>query len=437
MKKKILLVSYYWPPAGGPGVQRWLKFTKYLPAFGYEPHVYIPENPSYPIIDQSLAEEVNPDVKIIKYPIWEPYQIAERLTKRNKDFKSGQFETSKKQGFLSNLSLYIRGNFFIPDARKFWIRPSIKFLENYLKENKIDILITTGPPHSMHLIGLGLKRKDPKLQWIADFRDPWTQISYYSQLKLTSSSDLKHKKLEKEVMQNADLILSTSYTDKENFKELGAKKVVCITNGFDSEINSENTQTTKFTLAYVGMLETLRNPHNLWKVLEELIKQRSDFRNDFQLKFVGKVSDSIMDDLNKSSLQKNIINKGYLSHTKSILEMNDSNILLITSFNEEKSKGIIPGKLFEYLASGKTILSIGTKEADVERIITKTETGKHFSYEDTDDLKSFILSEFEKWKNNNIPHFSSRNINEFHRKELTGKLAKVIENVCLETGITE
>ncbi|MDR1877925.1 MAG: glycosyl transferase family 1 [Flavobacteriaceae bacterium] len=426
MSKKILLVSYYWPPAGGPGVQRWLKFTKYLPEFGYEPYVYVPENPSYPIIDQSLAEEINPKVKIIRQPIWEPYRIAEKLTKNNTNFKAGQFETTRKQGFLSRLSLYIRGNFFIPDARKFWIKPSVKFLTRYLKETGIKTIITTGPPHSMHLIGLRLKDKDPQLRWIADFRDPWTQISYYSQLKLTSSSDKKHKHLEKEVLQKADLVISTSYTDKENFERSGAKKAVCITNGFDSEINLKNNKTSKFTLSYIGMLETLRNPHNLWKILDELVKQHPDFREDLQLKLVGKVAGSILEDLQDTSLQSNIINKGYLSHSESVFEMNDSDILLITNFPEERSRGIIPGKLYEYLASGNTVLSIGPENADVKKILDKTEAGKHFSYTDTDNLKFFILNEYEKWKNN-IPHSPSQCINEFHRKELTRILVKVIE----------
>ena len=428
MKKKILIVSYYWPPAGGPGVQRWLKFTKYLPDFGYEPHVYIPENPSYPVIDTSLLNEVNPEVKICKQPIWEPYRIAEKLTKRNKDHKAGQFETQRKQSLLSKLSIYIRGNFFIPDARKFWISPSISYLNSYIKENQIEILVTTGPPHSMHLIGLGLKKNHPSLKWIADFRDPWTQISYYSQLKLTSSSDRKHKKLEKEVMQKADVVLSTSYTDKENFEKLGAKKVVCITNGFDSEITEQKEPSSKFTLSYIGMLETLRNPINLWTILEELIKQHPDLKADFQLKLVGKVADTILEDLQESTLKSYILNKGYLSHSESVYEMNHSNLLLITNFPEAKFKGIIPGKLFEYLATGAPILSIGPEDADVKRILDMTHTGKHFTYEDKENLKFFILQEFEKWKHNLSPTPSTQ-IYEFHRKELTKKLVGVIEHL--------
>ncbi|MDR3271957.1 MAG: glycosyltransferase [Flavobacteriaceae bacterium] len=426
--RKILIISYYWSPAGGPGVQRWLKFTQYLPDFGFEPYVYVPENPSYPIIDQSLEKEVSPKVKVIKRPIWEPYKIAEKLTKKNKDFKAGQFETQKKKGFLSNISIFIRGNFFIPDARKFWIKPSVKFLNRYLKENQIDILVTTAPPHSMHLIGLKLKQLNPNLKWIADFRDPWTQISYYSQLKLTLLADRKHRKLEKEVMQTSDLVISTSYTDKENFEKIGAKKVVCITNGFDSEINTQKTETKKFTLSYIGMLETLRNPQNLWSALNELLIENKYFEENFQLKFVGKIADSLLEDLKNSPLKNHILNKGYLSHHQSLEEMNHSDILLITNFPQEKSRGIIPGKLFEYLASGRIVLSVGAENSDVEKILRQTQAGKHFLYSDKDEIKSFILSEFEKWTNHMQPSVSPQ-LQQFHRKELTRKLVEEIKKL--------
>ena len=190
--KKVLIVTYYWPPAGGPGVQRWLKIAKYLPEFGWEPIIYTPENPSYPLVDETLIKEVPQDLKIVKTNIWEPYQIAEKFSKSNKKFKGGQFDVGKNQSFVSKLSIFIRGNFFIPDARKFWVKPSIKFLKEYLTENHIDTIVTTGPPHSLHLIGLGLKKELPNLKWIADFRDPWTEISYY---KHTLSSKKKHKQI--------------------------------------------------------------------------------------------------------------------------------------------------------------------------------------------------------------------------------------------------
>ena len=279
--KKILIITYYWPPAGGPGVQRWLKFVKYLPEFGWEPTVFIPENPSYPIVDDTLEKDVSINLEIIKTKIWEPYQIAEFFGKDNKKFKAGQFDVGKNQSLKSRLSIWVRGNFFIPDARVFWVNPSVTYLKKYLKENHFDALVTTGPPHSVHLIGLNLKKEFPNLKWIADFRDPWTEISYYQHLKLTKFADQKHRNLEQKVFENADITLATSYADAENFKKKGAN-AVCITNGFDVENQESRTEnrepSTQFTLSYIGVLEQLRNPEVLWRVLNDLMKENEDFR---------------------------------------------------------------------------------------------------------------------------------------------------------------
>tara|TARA_A100001015_G_scaffold258688_1_gene302104 strand:- start:1756 stop:3045 length:1290 start_codon:yes stop_codon:yes gene_type:complete len=426
--KKILIISYYWPPAGGPGVQRWLKFVKYLPEFGWEPTVFIPENPSYPIVDDTLEKNVSKDLKIIKTKIWEPYQIAEFFGKDNKKFKAGQFDVGKNQSLKSRLSIWVRGNFFIPDARVFWVNPSVNYLKKYLKENHFDALVTTGPPHSVHLIGLNLKKEFPDLKWIADFRDPWTEISYYQHLKLTKFADQKHRNLEQKVFENADITLATSYADAENFKKKGAN-AVCITNGFDvenQEPRNENREpSTQFTLSYIGVLEQLRNPEVLWKVLNDLMKENEDFSKNFQLKFVGRIDDRILDKITSSELNNSVKNLGYLPHSEANLEMQNSDLLLITNFPKEKSKGIIPGKIFEYLATKKQIISFGPKESDVKRILEETHAGKHFSYDDSESLKAFILEKFNDWKSGNLSS-NTENIEQFSRKNLTKKLAEIL-----------
>lgn len=427
-QKKILIITYYWPPAGGPGVQRWLKFAKYLPDFGWKPIIYTPENPSYPLLDETLMKDVPENIEMVRTKIWEPYQLAEKLNKSNKKFKAGQFDVGKNQSWKSKLSIWVRGNFFIPDARVFWVKPSIKFLEKYLKENNIDTVITSGPPHSLHLIGLGLKNKLPDLKWIADFRDPWTEISYYKHLKLTKSSDKKHRQLENAVFKNADITLATSYTDAENFRKAGAN-AVCITNGFDESDSGEKAEElkkgNKFTLSYIGVLEQLRNPENLWKVLDELIKENTEFAADFTLKFVGRIDDKILHSIENSSLKNHILNLGYLSHGKAIEEMQHSDVLLITNFPNESSKGIIPGKIFEYLASGKQILSFGPDKADVAKILEETQAGKHFGYQDTETIKKFILEKYELWKNDS-PFENTQHIEQFSRKNLTRQLTEIL-----------
>ncbi|MDP9960426.1 glycosyl transferase family 1 [Chryseobacterium lathyri] len=429
-QKKILIITYYWPPAGGPGVQRWLKFAKYLPEFGWNPVIYTPENPSYPLLDESLLKDIPQNLEIIKTKIWEPYQLAEKLNKSNKKFKAGQFDVGKNQSWKSKLSIWVRGNFFIPDARVFWVKPSVKFLEQYLKENKIDVVVTSGPPHSLHMIGLGLKKKFPTLKWIADFRDPWTEISYYKHLKLTKGSDRKHRQLESTVFKTADITLATSYTDAENFRKSGAN-AVCITNGFDesdasvpTDVADEKKQKT-FTLSYIGVLEQLRNPENLWKVLDELVKENQEFADNFTLKFAGRIDDKILQSIENSNLKSHILNLGYISHDRAVEEMANSNLLLITNFPNESSRGIIPGKIFEYLATGKQIISFGPDAADVSKILTKTGAGIHFGYEDSKTVKDFILEKYEFWKKGNLLE-NTQDIEQFSRKNLTKKLAEIL-----------
>ena len=424
--KKILIITYYWPPAGGPGVQRWLKFVKYLPGFGWNPTVFIPENPSYPIVDETLQNEVSKDLEIIRTKIWEPYQIAELFGKDNRKFKAGQFDVGKNQSWKSKLSIWVRGNFFIPDARVFWVKPSAKYLKKYLKENNFDAVVTTGPPHSVHLIGLELKKEFPNLKWIADFRDPWTEISYYRHLKLTKSSDKKHRSLEQKVFKTADITLATSYTDADNFRKKGAN-AFCVTNGFDGFENALNAKkNTKFTLSYIGVLEQLRNPEILWSTLNQIIQENEAFKSDFELKFVGRVDDKILKEIENSKLKDSLNNVGYLSHLEANAEMQSSDVLLMTNFPHESSKGIIPGKIFEYLATGKPILSFGPKESDVKKILDETNAGKHFSYQDSAELKAFLIDHYQNWKSG-ITSSKTKNIEQFSRRNLTGKLSEILE----------
>lgn len=423
--KKILIITYYWPPAGGPGVQRWLKFVKYLPDFGWKPTVFIPENPSYPIVDETLKSDVSEDLEIIRNKIWEPYRIAEFFGKENKKFKAGQFDVGANQSWKSKLSVWVRGNFFIPDARVFWVKPSVKVLKKYLAENQFDAVVTTGPPHSVHLIGLKLKREFPNVKWIADFRDPWTEISYYKHLKLTKTADSKHRNLEQQVFKNADITLATSFADAENFRRRGAN-AFCITNGFDTVEIAPREKNSRFTISYVGVLEQLRNPEILWNVLNEILAENKDFEGDFVLKSVGRIDDKILEKIEHSALKNSLCNLGYLSHSEANREMRSSDLLLITNFPDETSKGIIPGKIFEYLATGNQILSFGPNDSDVKTILEETNAGRHFTYDDSDALKKFIIQQYLAWKSGNLQQ-ETRNIERFSRKNLTKRLTEILE----------
>ena len=232
--KRVLIISYYWPPSGGAGVQRWLKFSKYLRDFGWEPVIYTPENPEYPEIDESLFKDIPIGTEVIKRPIWEPYNAYRRFTGQKKEEKiqAGFLSVKKKNHILEIISVWIRGNLFIPDARVFWIKPSIRFLLKHLATHPVDAIVSTGPPHSMHLIGLGIRKK-LNIPWLADFRDPWTTIDFYHQLHLTRQADKKHHRLEKAVLSGADHVTIISWNCALDLNGILPRKYDVITNGFD------------------------------------------------------------------------------------------------------------------------------------------------------------------------------------------------------------
>ncbi|WP_138434099.1 glycosyltransferase family protein [Winogradskyella algicola] len=424
--KKVLIIAYYWPPAGGPGVQRWLKFVKYLPEFDIEPIVYCPQNPNYPIVDESLLNEIPKDVTIIKQPIKEPYQLASFLSKKSsKKISSGVIPKAKKQSFVEKMMLYVRGNFFIPDARKNWIQPSVAFLSNYIRKNSVNTLITTGPPHSMHVIGLILKQS-LNIKWITDFRDPWTTIGYHKALKLTKSSQQKHIELETEVLNSADEIVVTSNHTKNEFETKTNKPISVITNGYDTHSVRVEEKDVKFTLSHIGSLLSDRNPKVLWEVLSELISENESFSKAFQLNLIGVVSDDVLESIHNSGLKNHTNIVGYVSHDDAIKFQMQSRLLLLIEIDSEDTKAIIPGKLFEYLISETPILAIGPDDSDVQQIITKTNTGVYFNYNQKEKLKIQILEYFEAYQKNSL-NVNAIGLQPYSRKALTERLSAIIK----------
>ncbi|MGM0635962.1 MAG: glycosyltransferase [Bacteroidota bacterium] len=424
--KKVLLITYYWPPAGGPGVQRWLKFAKYLPDFGINPIIYTPKNPSYPIIDTTLEREIPSNLRVIKKSIIEPYSIAQLVSaKDTKTISSGIIADKAKQNKIQELLLYVRGNYFIPDARKLWVSPSVKYLTKLINEENISTIITTGPPHSMHLIGNELKKVFPDRKWLADFRDPWTTIGYHNKLKLTDKSAEKHQQLEKEVLDKADQIVVTSFTTKTEFEAKTRTPVQTITNGFDGEAPTEISLDEAFSIAHIGSLLSDRNPEVLWKVLAELVDENPDFKNFFELHLVGKVSEQVLESIESFGLKEYAKVEGYVSHQKAIELQQQSQVLLLLEINAEETKAIIPGKVFEYMHANRPILAIGPKDWDVEKLVNDTQTGVCFSYNDELQLKKQIQSYFEDFLKGKLES-QTKDISAYSRKRLTEKLASLL-----------
>jgi len=422
--RKVLIITYYWPPAGGPGVQRWLHFVKYLRDFEIDPVVYIPENPSYPLVDFTFNNTVPEGITIYKQPITEPYRIASLLSKKKTTRISSGIIKDVNQSLAEHLLLWIRGNFFIPDARKYWVKPSVQFLRTILKNEGIDTIITTGPPHSVHLIGYALKRLEA-VRWIADFRDPWTTIGYHKKLKLTRMAASRHKELENTVLTSADKIVVTSKSTAQEFRSKTNVPIKVITNGFEKAIEQKVTLDKKFTIAHIGSMLSGRNPENLWRVLSEIVVENNAFAADLMISFIGVVSDSTIASIKKYGLEKQLHLVGYVAHKTAINYQQKSQVLLLSEINSEDTKGIIPGKLFEYMASKRPILAIGPDGWDVAEIMTKTKTGAIFNYEAHTELKNVLLHWWHLYKENALA-VNSIGLEKYSRKSLTGELANFI-----------
>ena len=423
--KKLLIITYYWPPAGGPGVQRWLKFVKYLPDFDVQPIVFVPENPTYPIVDSNLVSEVSDKAIILKTPIFEPYQLASFLSKnKTKKISSGIIPNQKKQSFLEKVMLWVRGNLFIPDARVFWVKPSVAYLEKYIRENEIDTIITSGPPHSLHLIGLELKQK-MNLKWLADFRDPWTTIGYHKSLRLSQYAAKKHKRLESQVLNSADTIIVTSKTTKAEFQALTTKPIEVITNGFDVEKVDKQTLDTKFSLAHIGSFLSERNPQILWESLVELCHELPDFKTYLEIKLIGAVSQEVLETIAQFGLHPYLNNLGYVSHAEAVAHQRKSQVLLLIEIDSQDTKSILPGKLFEYLISERPIIAIGPMGSDFAEIITNTNTGVFFEYSEKAKLKQTIQEYYTQFLQGNLQSHAI-GLQQYSRKNLTQQLVELL-----------
>ena len=425
--KKILILTYYWPPSGGTGVQRWLHFTRYLKELGWDPIIFTPSNPEAPVQDPKLLAQIPEGVEVLKIPIWEPTQLYMRLSgNKGKKLQTGFMQESKKKpGLLQRFSLYIRANLFIPDAKMAWIKPASRYLTNYLQTNEVAAIISTGPPHTMHLIARNIKRAN-NLPWLADFRDPWTTIGYHKSLRLSYYAAKKHKKLESQVLNSADTIIVTSKTTKSEFQALTNKPIAVITNGFDVEKVEKQIVDTKFSLAHIGSFLSERNPRILWESLVELCSEIPDFKNHLEIKLIGAVSQEVLETISAFGLNQYLNNLGYVSHAEAVAHQRKSQVLLLIEIDSEETKSILPGKLFEYLVSERPIVAIGPKDSDFAEIITNTNTGVFFDYSEKARLKQAIQEYYTRFLEGNLQS-QGVGLQQYSRKNLTQQLVELLD----------
>lgn len=430
--KKFLLITYYWPPAGGGGVQRWLKMTKYFREFGWEPVVYTADEGEQAAFDPSLVKEIPEGLEVVRTPIWEPYDLYKKFTGKKKGEKvySGFISEGKKSSFTQDLSVFIRGNFFIPDARRFWIGPSVRFLNKYLAEHPVEAIVSTGPPHSMHMIALGLK-KYHNIPWIADFRDPWTQQDFYDQLKLTWLGDRIHKKMEQKVLKKADRIVTVSWSWAEDFKALSnGRDIDLITNGFDpADFQASVPERDEaFTLCHIGSMNKDRNPGVLWQALAQLKTADPVFGQKLTIKLVGQVDFAVLDAIRKNGLNDQLERLDFMPHAEVVEHMKKAQLLLLPINSTPNAMGILPGKLYEYLGAKRPVLAIGPLDCDAARVLELTKAGSINDYSDLEGLKKNIQAYFKQYLAGDL-EVSSSGIEQFSRKALAGRYTELLEGL--------
>lgn len=421
---KVLIITYYWPPSGGAGVQRWLKFSKYLPQYGWEPVILTvdPGFAAYPVTDKSLSGEVPADLRVFTTPAIDYFSIYK---KDKSKIPSAGFANNTDNTFKGKVLRFIRGNFFIPDPRRGWNGYAFRKACEIIESEGIRHVITTSPPHSTQLIGLKLKSKYPYIKWVADLRDPWTDIYYYSQFYPTIISKAFDSGYEKRVLKNSDLILTVGKSLKELFAakfKMAANKIEIITNGYDPEDFGKMfpAEPEIFTLSYTG---TLSDTYPLTSFLEGLQKF-SQQGNYFHLKFLGTVTPGQRDLIRSFPECSEALFYDYADHDEALKLMASSSLLLLIIPDHHSNKSIITGKIFEYLASGKPIICIGPTDGDAAEIIRESGCGASFGYDDSEGICEYLTSA-AKDRNNH------RNVSteKYSRVELTGKVAGLLEKI--------
>lgn len=427
--KRVLVITYYWPPSGGSGVQRWVKFAKYLPSEGWQPVIYTPSNPDLGSVDESLLSDIPSEAEIINRRIFEPYGIYRKLTG-----SKGQIKVEANPGgggkgsFLKRLSMWVRGNLFMPDPRCLWIRPSVRFLTKYLKEHPVDVIVSTGPPQSMHLIARKVSLATG-IPWVADFRDPWTKIFYFKHLMLGKRAERKHHELEQRVLDDATAVVAVSPLVQADFAAMTKTPVCLVTNGYDESDYTETIVPEKgFNVVHTGLLTAEGNPVELWKVLGKKCREDADFAASFRLTLAGKTDETVLESIRQAGLGDYLTDLGYIDHNKAVMQQRKASVLILPIREEPETKAILPGKLFEYLAARRPVLGVGTGEGAMAEVLKETGAGQIFDWDDRAGISDYVERLWSAFRSGEVMT-ATADIEKYSRRMTTRKMVEIFEQV--------
>lgn len=441
--KRVLIITYYWPPTGGSGVQRWVKFAKYLPQEGWQPVIYTPENPEQLAVDHTLEAEIPKEAEVVKTSITEPYELYKKFLRKSGHSKEAvevNPVNAQKKSFLQKVAMWVRGNLFLPDPRCLWIRPSVKFLKKYLKEHPVDLIVSTGPPQSMHLIARKLASQTG-LPWVADFRDPWTKIFYFKHLSMTRLTEAWHRKMEKKVLDQASAVVAVSPLVQQEFQAMTQTSVELITNGYDEcdfpkgpcreafgGVDPITGKLRPFTVTHTGLFAADGDPDVLWNVLAEKCAADKTFAECLDIRFVGKTDDRIFQSVKEAGLAAHMTDLGYQPHNVAIQEQRKASLLILPLRKEPEYKAVLPGKLFEYLASWRPVLGIGQTDGAMSMILNQTKTGVVLDWNDKVSLRRFVDLCWENHLKGDL-QADDADLTRFTRRELTKRMAELFDSL--------
>lgn len=430
--KRALIITYYWPPSGGAGVQRWLKFVKYLPGFNVVPLIVTvdPAKASYPVTDRSLVSDVPADLEVHTTSTSEPFNLYKGLL-RKKEIPFAGFANEKKASLTQKFAKFIRGNLFIPDARVGWNRYAFRECSRLIEEGKVDVVITTSPPHSTQLVGLKLKKKY-NIPWIADLRDPWTDIYYYSQMSHTSLAKKIDAGYERDVLENADKVITVSHRIRETLaaksSAIDPSKIVVIPNGYDEAdfgLQSAEKQ-DKFVITYTGTIAESYEFTNFILALKEVMSRHPEV--PLKLRFAGTMPPSLKARL-EEAFGDALEVKGYITHHESVQMLHHTSALLLVIPQVPDNKGILTGKLFEYLAARKPVIGIGPADGNAAAIIDECGAGRMFEPGDKQHLLEYLEKLVQDWQKKHNIDIAGDAYKKYSRKELTRRLSELINEL--------